>query len=167
MPTHTQWTVTVPTTEQANGSSGTTIHQKAFPASPIHSGELTAESLKAKYIELVQGPVVNDGGHTFGEIGRDYGDAPNLDDVEVGGGGLPGSPYAPNIASPSDGVNPRSIPESGVEVTAAAKGSGDPFNAPAIGTNAGGLPNPQASSANVSRVTLGTLGAFGTSTPKS
>lgn len=166
MPTHQQWTVTVPTTEQANGSSGTSIHQKAFPSSPIHSGELTAETLKDTFVELVQSALVNDGGHTFGEFNRDYVDSPLLDDVETGGGGLPGSPYAPNIASPTDGINPKSIPESGVEVTTAAKGSGDPFAAPAIGTNAGGLPNPSASSVNISRVTLGSLGSFGTSTPK-
>ncbi len=166
MPTHQQWTVTVPTTEQTNGSSGTSIHQKAFPSSPIHSGELTAETVKAKFIELVQGDSINDGGHTFGEMSRDYTEAPNLDEVVVGGGGLPGSPYAPNIASPADGVNPTSIPESGVEVTQAAKGSGDPFMSPVLGMNAQGLPNPSASSQNVSRVTLGTLGAFGSSSPK-
>jgi hypothetical protein len=36
-------------------------------------------------------------------------------DVEVGGGGLPGSPYAPNIASSSNWTKSADIPASGVE----------------------------------------------------
>jgi len=167
MPTHQQLTVEVPVTVQANGSSGTVIHQKAYPNSPIHSGELTAETLRTKFIETVQAATVNDGGHTFGEVSLDYAAAPNLDEVEVGGGGLPGSPYAPNIASPAEGMNPASIPASGVEVTKMARGGGDPFVAPVLGTNSEGFPNPSASSKNIGKVTLGSLGNFGTSTPKS
>lgn len=148
MPTHRQLIVQVPPTSRGLGRSDTANLQKSFPASPISSGELTDEKIieNAK-IQLIDG-VVNDGGHTFGEFNRDYPDAPNLDDVETGGGGLPGSPYAPNIASPGEGLNPSSIPEVGVEATENAKGSGDPFPGD-------GLQSPKSSTANISRQTIG------------
>lgn len=162
MPTHRQWTVEVPTSTQGNGSSDTETHQKAFPLSPFYNGELNDQGVKAQFNDIVLAAnndgVTNDGGHTFGEISLNYAGAPNFDEVEVGGGGLPGSPYAPNIASPTDGVNPQSIPESGVEATQKAKGQGDPFPGDAL-----------ASPSNTSKVissytTLGSL-SFGKSTP--
>ena len=64
---------------------------------------MTDDSVKAQYEELVLAGEVNDGGHTFGKFNRNYIDAPNIADVEWGGGGLPGSPYAPNPVSPGPG----------------------------------------------------------------
>jgi hypothetical protein len=61
--------------------------------------------------------VMNDGGYMFGLVDRDYQRTPNFADVVVGGGGLPASPYGPNIATPSDGHNPSSIPAEGVAAT--------------------------------------------------
>lgn len=163
MPTHRQWIVQVPTSTQGNGSSDTETHQKAFPLSPFYNGELNDDNnVRAQYNDIVMAAnndgVTSDGGHTFGEISLNYAGAPNFDEVKVGGGGLPGSPYAPNIASPTDGVNPQSIPESGVEATQKAKGQGDPFPGDGL-----------ASPSNTSRVlssytTLGSL-SFGKSTP--
>lgn len=159
MPTHSQWTVEVPTTTQGNGHSDTAIHKSSFPSSPFHNGELTAEGLKRQFAELVQSADFNDGGHTFGQLDRDYREAPNLNDVEVGGGGLPGSPYAPNIASPTEGLDPTTIPSSGVEATERSRGQGSPFPGDA-------LASPDASAATVSAQTvLGSL-SYGRSAPK-
>lgn len=45
-------------------------------------------------------------------VDLDYGEAPNLQEVETGGGGLPGSPWTPAPGSPGAGsANPADIPE--------------------------------------------------------
>jgi hypothetical protein len=132
MPTHRQLTVEVPVTTRKNGSSETKNLQDAFPGSPIHKGELTDDVIRSQGQTLLTDGTVNDGGHTFGEFNLDYVDAPNLEDVEVGGAGMPGSPYAPNIASPPEGMNPSDIPAEGVAATENAKGSGGPFSGDAL-----------------------------------
>lgn len=156
------WTVETPTTTQANGSSDTNIHQKAFPNSPFYNGELTDEVVREQFVELVQegevvdNPLVPNYNRDFGENG-----APNMDEVETGGGGLPGSPYAPNIASPGveGSHNPADIPSAGVEATEEARGQGSPFPGD-------GLTSPHNSSKVIDdqTVRLGSL-SFGTSTP--
>jgi len=112
MPTHKQITVESVPTEAALGSSGTSVLQEMFPASPIHSGELTDAVVHEMGNDLLVSGDINDGGHTFGTFDRDYGDAPVPGDVATGGGGLPGSPYAPAPGSPGPGsMNPTDIPE--------------------------------------------------------
>jgi len=150
MPTAHQTIVEVPVTTHGVGSSDTAAHQRAFPGSPFHSGELTDDGVKEQFVELAIDGETNDEGHTFGVFNRDYVDAPNLEEVETGGGGLPGTPYTPNIAVPESGMNPADIPESGVEATEAVKGSGGPFPGD-------GLVSPHESSARVARQTLGSL----------
>jgi hypothetical protein len=158
MPTHKQDTVkSSKVTSRGLGAADTTNLIKAFPGSPIHNGELTEEIVREQGQELVDG-VINDGGHTFGEFDKDYSDAPSFDDVEVGGGGLPGSAFAPNIASPGEGMNPADIPAVGVEATENARGSGDPFPGDA-------LVSPSKTSKNVSNQKLGSL-IFGDSEGK-
>ena len=159
MPTHRQMIVDTPTSTRANGSSDKDSLQKSYPQSPVYSGEMTDDTVKEEFVALVQEGVVNDGGHTFGEFDRDYTDAPNFEDVETGGGGLPGSPYAPNVASPAQPGDPTSIPEVGAEVTNNARGGGDPFPGD-------GLASPSTTSKNVSAQTvrIGSLQS-GTSTP--
>lgn len=159
MPTHRQLIVEVPTSTQGNGSSDTSIHQACFPASPIFKNELTDQTVKEIFVREVQEGQYNDGGHTFGEINRDYADAPNMGEVETGGGGLPATAYSPNIASPEQGHDPTSIPEAGVEATIEAQGQGSPFPGDQ-------LASPHETSAVISQqTTLGSLG-FGTSEPK-
>ena len=151
MPTHRQLTVEVPATSRGNGRSDTKTLQKAFPGSPIYKGELTDKIVREEGQTLLVDGVVNDGGHTFGEFDRDYSDAPDLEkDVVTGGGGLPGSPYAPNIASPGEGLNPSDIPDVGAEATQAAKGSGSPFPG-------NSLESPNKTSKNTSEQTIGSL----------
>ncbi len=107
MPTHKQLIIEVPSTTEDLGQQSTETTVACFPASPIHNGELTDDERKALFQELVLDGLVNDGGHTFGETNRDFSGAPNYGDVETGGGGLPGSAWAPNPVSPGPGsLNP-------------------------------------------------------------
>jgi hypothetical protein len=138
------------------GSANYSSLQDAFPGSPVYSGEINDETVAKQYIDIVTDATVDDEGHMFGAVDLNYTGAPNLADVEVGGGGLPGSPYAPNIASPPSGQNPADIPSSGVSATAKAQGSGAPFSGD-------GLANPSDTSKNVSKLTIGSLPPVGKS----
>ncbi len=112
MPKHKQLTVEAVITERFMGRSASNDLATSFPASPIHRGELTDEIVRAHYQEIVMDNVINDEGHTFGTYDTSYTDAPNLADVETGGGGLPASPYVPNVTSPGPGsLNPADMPE--------------------------------------------------------
>jgi hypothetical protein len=153
MPTHRQLTVEVPVSTRGNGKSDTKTLQKAFPSSPIYKGELTDQVILEEGQTLLVDGLVNDGGHTFGEFDRDYSASPDIEnEVQTGGAGLPGSPFAPNIASPGEGngLNPQSIPDTGVEATENARGSGDPFPG-------NGLIAPKKTSKNTSEQKIGSL----------
>lgn len=115
MPTHRQGTTEAPVTVAGLGSTSTTDLKLCFAGSPLYDGTYTDAKLKEIYSSLVLAPEVNDNGHTFGLFNRGFADAPKLSDVAVGGGGLPGTPFAPNIASPGPGMNPRNIPGAGAE----------------------------------------------------
>jgi hypothetical protein len=58
----------------------------------------------------VSNGVINDGGYMFGSYDLNYGDAPDLNTVVTGGGGLPASPFIPNLTS-AEGANPSAQPE--------------------------------------------------------
>jgi hypothetical protein len=153
MPTHRQLTVEIPASTRGNGKSDTKTLQKAFPSSPIYKGELTDNVVRDEGQQLLVDGAVNDGGHTFGQFNRDYDGAPDLTkDVPTGGAGLPGSPYAPNIASPGEGhgTDPSNIPVEGAEATELAKGSGAPFNG-------NGLESPSKTTKAISAQKLGSL----------
>lgn len=139
-----------PVRTRGNGSSDTANLRRMYPGSPVYSGELTDEVATNAFMDEVLSGEINDGGHTFGTVDIDYKGAPNLADVVIGGGGLPGSPYAPNIATPASGQNPADIPAAGVEATANARGSGGAFSGD-------GLANPSDTSAVISRQTIGSL----------
>lgn len=152
MPTHKQVKATAVTTDRGMGSSSSTTTSAAFPASPIHAGELTDEVLMELGQTLLLDGVVNDSGHTFGEFDRDYenNDAPDISTVETGGGGLPGHPKVPNIASPADGFDETTIPE-----PPEGLGSQEPST---WGSGVGSNLEPSVSSANISAHTLGDYG---------
>jgi len=148
MPTHKQITVEAVSTEGAKGSSDTATLQSMFPASPIHSGELTDAVVRDQGNTLLIENGVNDGGHTFGTFDRDFGAAPNLEDVNTGGGGLPGSPYAPAPGSPGPGsMNPTDIPEPPEDWPA------DPGTE--YGSGEGGTASPSSTSKSISKQTIG------------
>ena len=87
---------------------------QAFSSSPIHSGEMTPEGVRANFINLVQNGEVQNG-FMFDAFNRDYA-ANGVSDpssVEGSPNGGPANGFTPNIASPGEGngVNPISLPE--------------------------------------------------------
>lgn len=99
----------------------------SFPNSPlpIGTGEYNEDYLRELAEAVLKGNggpgegfsnsdvsngVVNDGGYMFGTVDLNYSDAPDLNTVVTGGGGLPASPYVPNLAS-ADGAVPSGQPE--------------------------------------------------------
>mgnify|MGYP001179042808 CR=1 FL=1 len=148
MPTHTQGTVDAPVTKRSAGKTDTNDLKAIYSQSPMYKGEVTPESIKAQFQNEVIDAVINDQGHTFGTFDTNYVDAPNLEDVETGGGGLPASPYVPNPSSPGPGsINPTDQPE-------APDGYGQ--NAPTQwGSGVGHALQPADSSAKISGQKLG------------
>ncbi len=158
MPTHNQQMVEPVATVRDMGRSDTATTQASFPASPIFTGDITDDERREQFQTLVLDGQVNDEGHTFGTFNRDYAEAPNMEDVETGGGGLPGTPYLPNPVSPGPGsINPADIADP-------PDGLGANPNE-GFGTGVGSQLSPSDSSAAQSAGTLGdyTLGkAWGT-----
>lgn len=107
MPTHRQRTVDIRSTSRALSAPNMSTHDtslmtRLFPASPIHSGDITPESLREMYQNDVLDAVINDGGHTFGTYDTSYRGAPNMAEVDLRANNLP-SPYVPNPVSPGPG----------------------------------------------------------------
>ena len=98
-------------------TSDTARMQAMFASSPIYNG-YDRPSVQALGIYALQTGVVNDSGHTFGLFDRDFtgvgasSQTPDLAAVVTGPGGLPGTPYTPNTASPGEGngVNYTALP---------------------------------------------------------
>ncbi len=94
-------------TEKAYGTRSDTNLRVSFPESPVYKGEISdAERKDLFQDECLDGVVVS--GHGLNSYNRDFvgttqDPVPNLEDVETGGGGLPASPYIPNLTSPGPG----------------------------------------------------------------
>ncbi len=114
--------VEVPITSFGLGRSNTGAKRLAYTTSPLYDGSYSSDAtVRSTFVtprELV-GTRLNDGGYAFGLVERYYKDTPDLATVVIGGGGRPGSPFAPNLGVPGEanGHNPAAIPASGVEVT--------------------------------------------------
>jgi len=148
MPSHKQTTVEPVTTERSMGSSSTADLQSAYPTSPIHAGELTNDIITEMGDSELLSELVNDGGHTFGELSRDYADAPTIADVETGSGGLPSTPWTPGLASPGEGsMNAADMPEG---PTPADPGT-------EFGSGVGSANEPSTTSAQHASHTIGSL----------
>ena len=99
-------------TVDGGSTASTAAMQAAYPGSPIYSGKISDSSLLEYYQKLMANTELNDGGHMFGTVNLDYSGAPNLRKVETGGGGLPGTPYIPNVSSPGEGTtDPTKLPD--------------------------------------------------------
>ena len=136
----------------------------AFPNSPLPIGknEYDEEYLKNLAEAVLKGNggpgesfpntnvangAVNDGGYMFGTVDLNYSDAPDLNTVVTGGGGLPASPYVPNIAS-ADGAVPSGQPEYLGEL---------PKKSNLYGSGQGGVVSPSDTSKLISSQKLGEL----------
>jgi hypothetical protein len=116
---------TVAPSNSAYGSRNDQNMRACFPSSPIYGGDggpssngppLTNEERKNLFQDAVlDGTVV--GGNGLNSFSRDYvgstqNPVPILEDVVVGAGGLPASPYGPNLTSPGPGsLNAADQPE--------------------------------------------------------
>ena len=132
-----------PASNKPLGSRNNVNIKSAFPSSPIYLEELTDEERKESFKNLVlDGLVLN--GNGINSFDRDYSNAPNLEDVEIGGGGKPSSPYTPNLTSPGPGsVNAADQPVyNGVIPDASEKQS-------AFGSGLGGTVSPSETSSQM------------------
>ena len=149
MPTHSQGTVKTNVTEFALGKTGTNNVASIFQKSPIHSGDVTADSIKEQFQNEVLDAEINDAGHTFGTFNTSYAEAPDLNDVETGGKGLPSSPYGPNPMSPGEGSAEAADQPEAPGGWADGQLSNPPFS------GVGSQLQPKASSEKISGATIG------------
>ena len=148
MPTHTQGVVEIKgePSSRSLGARDDAVIKKMFAGSPLL--EMKDIDVRKQFQQLVLDGAVNDGGHTFSTFDRDYTDAPKMEEVETGAGGLPASPYVPNPVSPGEGsMNPSDLsdPPEGF----GSSPSSDVF--PGVGS----LESPKGNSEKQSKHTLG------------
>ena len=152
MPTHKQITVEPDENQTASGSKANRAALKSMFATAPYFNDYTKEAAQALAQQLLLDGAVNDQGHTFGVFDRDYVDAPDYADVEIGEGGLPASPWVPNPSSPTDGVNnPGSMPEAPEDYGQTPNDN--------WGSGIGSQLSPKASSASISTQKIGDLPA--------
>lgn len=120
------YVVEIPATSFALGRNDTGAKKLAYTTSPLYDGSYSTDAAVRRAFlaprELLSNQL-NDGGYAFGLVDRYYQSTPDLATVEIGGGGKPGSPYAPNLGVPGEanGHNPAAIPATGVELTQAER----------------------------------------------
>ena len=147
---------TAPPTTKSKGSRKNINLKSAFASSPIHNGELNDEERKKMFQELALDGVVSNG-HGLNSYDRDFkgtsqNPVPDLTEVVTGGGGLPASPYVPNLTSPGPGsINAAEQPVFTGELP-------DPQFNVEFGSGQGGLVSPSTTSAEISK--QGTLGSY-------
>lgn len=128
--------------------------KKAFPNTPQYN-DYKDIAVKKLYEDLL-----NNASSDAGDIDAYYGlsgfslnynenNPPKLEDVETGGGGLPATPFSPNITSPGPGsTNASAQPEYTGEVKNVESISN-------FGSGLGGLVSPSETSINMSDTKLG------------
>lgn len=140
---------------KAKGTRSDSNLSSAFYASPIHKKEITDKERFETFIALTKGVIINGNGiNSFDTryLGNDQNPLPNLEDVETGGGGLPSTPYTPNLTSPGPGsLNASNQP--------AYEGSfKEKDNISNFGSGMNGLVSPSETSQKISEQT--TLGQY-------
>ena len=150
MPTHTQ-TMVEPKDEGSTrdkGSRDDATLRAAFSSSPIYNETYTDENRKEDFMNRCMRNPINDGGHTFGTFDPNFTGAPNFDDVETGGGGLPANAWSPNTMTPIGGsTSPEDMPSPPEGYNA------EPSDTPFIGE--GAKKSPHTTSASQSLTELG------------
>jgi len=137
-----------PPSESPLGSRNEINLQAMFGASPIYAGDLTDDERKSTFqADALDGVVTS--GFGLNSFNRDFSqnDAPNLEDVATGGGGLPATPYVPNPTSPGPGSTfaGDQAPFTG-EI---------PESSPEFGSGLGGTLSPSVTSTEIEKQTLG------------
>ena len=103
MPDQRQIIVTPnPVVPRSKGTRSDANLRASFPDSPIFKQELSDIERKKIHQALCRDGIVLNG-NGLSSYDRDYVGAPNLEDVQTGGGGLPATPYTPNLTSPGPG----------------------------------------------------------------
>tara|TARA_B100000900_G_C20593934_1_gene722632 strand:+ start:1053 stop:1589 length:537 start_codon:yes stop_codon:yes gene_type:complete len=149
---------------KAKGARNQSNLQSMFASSPIYLGDMSDEERKKSYQALCLDGDVNDSVEVAGVVvpggqgngvnaySRDFGEAPDISQVETGGGGLPASPYMPNITSPGPGsLNAANQPEFNGTLP-------DGSNRSNFGSGLGGLAQPAETAKSISEQTI--LGAY-------
>ena len=129
------------------GSSNTTNLQKAFPGSPIYQGEITDEERLESYQAILNSESLS--GYGVVNFNMNYVGAPELQDVETGGEGLPATPYIPNPTSPGAGSY---LASDQAEFDGEIKDVSTVSN---FGSGLGGLVSPSTTSNSISRTKIG------------
>jgi hypothetical protein len=99
------------------GKSDTARLNASFPTSPVITEGANCNEdgtlLKEYYQEHVLDGQQDSNTLFPGGVNMDYNTAPDVDDVETGGGGLPAGPRVPSTASPGEGEgsNATAVPE--------------------------------------------------------
>ena len=139
--------------EKKFGSRSDINLRSAFSNSPLFNGDLTDNERKTTYQDLALNGEVH-GGNGLNSFSRDYKGTtqipvPNLNNVESGGGGLPSSPYTPNLASPGPGsLSAADQPEFNGNIP-------DPENNIEFGSGLGGLVSPDVTSQKIANTKIG------------
>ena len=157
MPEQRQTIVKPPiVTQKPKGTRKDNNLRSSFANSPIFKGEISDDERKKTFQELaLDGVVVN--GHGVNSYNRDFtgttkDPVPNLNEVETGGGGLPASPFIPNLTSPGPGsLNASDQPEFTGDLPDAE------FNVE-FGSGMGGLVSPSETSSEIAK--QGVLGTY-------
>ena len=141
---------------RAKGTRNDVNLRASFPNSPLFTNDITDIERKKLYQQLaLDGEVLNGNGiNRFNRdfVGTSQDPVPNLEDVVTGGGGLPASPYVPNLTSPGPGsFNAADQPAYAGELP-------DKEFRNNWGTGLGGLVSPSQTSAEISKQS--TLGSY-------
>ena len=134
-------------TLKSKGSSNTANLQKAFPNAPQYNDYKDSDAFEL-YQQLLNNESVTYNGVSNYSMNYDNG-APNLQEVEVGGAGLPTTPFSPNVASPGPGNH---------SATAQPEFDGETKNEESInnfGSGLGGIVSPSETTPNISETKLG------------
>jgi hypothetical protein len=150
MPTQRQIIVEQPVpADKQLGSSKFTNSKKIFAHSPIHKGEITDDERRKFYNDnVLNGTII--GGNGVNSYNLDFEDAPDFEDVETGGGGLPSTPFTPNLTSPGPGsFNAADQPVYEGTFSGNTEGSSSEF-----GVGLGGTTSPAKTSKEISKQTV-------------
>ena len=140
------------------GASNTANLQSMFPGSPINKGDISDSERLEFYQNLLD--LSNIDSDSLHAAGGYYGipnhsmnyvenGMPVMSDVQTGGGGLPATPYSPNLTSPGPGSTSAADQP---EFTGVTK---DPASVSNFGTGLGGLVEPSATAKNIATQTIG------------